>query len=321
MSFLRLRNISKRFDGDTLALNGLTLELPKGQLLGLIGESGSGKSTLLRVAAGLETQDTGEVFLGDMAILNPSQKLVAGYDQIQLVHQQFNLYPHSTVEENIRRPLLLYDKSYAQDRTEYLLEAFSLGSMRKRLPRELSGGQQQKVAIAKALSLEPEVLLFDEPFSHLDPLQKRQLLEEVRDVLKELQVTGIWVTHDLNDALMLTSQVGVLHTGTLVQYGAAEELLKQPQSRYVAELFSPLNPLPGSQDLFLRPMAIHFSQASEGIKGRVKSCRFLPFFNQLTVSLEDVALDWTVFDNGRSFREGDQVYLKFSGEDVMSLPK
>lgn len=321
MSFFRLTHISKRFDGDSLALDGVTLELAKGQVVGLIGESGSGKSTLLRIAAGLETQDQGEVFLGDMPILNPSQKLVPGYDQIQLVHQQFKLYPHSTVEENIRRPLLQYDKSYAQERTEHLLEAFNLGKMRRRLPRELSGGQQQKVAIAKALSLEPEVLLFDEPFSQLDPLQKRKLLDEIREVFEQLQVTGIWVTHDLNDALMLTSRVGVLYNGSLVQQGGAEELFNRPKNRYVAELFSPLNPLPGLQGRFLRPTAIVLSQTPGGIKGWVKSCRFLSYYNQLILILEDAGLEWLVFDDSRSFGEGDVVYLRFNAADIMSLPE
>ncbi|WP_209330668.1 ABC transporter ATP-binding protein [Lunatimonas salinarum] len=319
MSFFCLRGISKRFDKDTQALSGITLELAKGQLLGLIGESGSGKSTFLRIAAGLETQDRGEVLLDGEPILNPSQKLVAGYDQIQLVHQQFKLYPNSTVEENIRRPLLLYDKSYAQERTEYLLDAFNLESMRRRLPRELSGGQQQKVAIAKALSSEPEVLLFDEPFSHLDSLQKRQLLLEIQAVFRKLHVTGIWVTHDISDALMLTPYIAVLRKGTLIQQGNVEELFNHPKNRYVASLFTPINPLPEGRGRFLRPTAIRVSTDGEGLAGRITSCCFLPYHNQLTVCLTGTGLEWIILDERRIFRQGDLVSLVFPRGEIMTL--
>lgn len=302
-----------------MALDGINLELAKGELLGLIGESGSGKSTLLRIAAGLEVQDEGEVSLGSLKILNPAQKLVAGYDQIQLVHQQFKLYPHSTVEENIKRPLLLYDRDFASQRTSHLLSLFGLTDLKNRLPRELSGGQQQKVAIARALSLEPEVLLFDEPFSHLDPLQKRRLLEEIQEALHLLDVTGIWVTHDLSDALMLTSSLAVLHKGKIIQQGEAEALFRRPVNIQVAELFSTLNPHPTEENGYLRPSAIRIAPTGDGLKGLVKQVRFLPEYNLLSVSVEGFGLTWNAMDTLRTYKANQQVCLQFDSCDVLKL--
>lgn len=315
MSFLTLEGIRKSYDGQRQVLDGISIHLNKGDLLGLIGASGSGKSTLLRIAAGLEFADEGEVFLAGNRILNPTQKLVAGYDEIQLVHQHFNLFPLSTVEENIRRALLLYDKDYAKERTENLLEIFQLTQMRDRLPRELSGGQQQKVAIARALSVEPEVLLFDEPFCHLDPVQKRSLLEEIREVFQKLHVTGIWVTHDVEDALMLTHKLLVIDEGVILQQGDVGELYYSPNSRTVAELFSPLNALPGSNESFLRPEAV--SIVSEGnVSGKIVESRFLPAQNQLTVALDEGTY-WKVGDPARIHAVNDTVYLTWSEKDVL----
>jgi ABC-type Fe3+/spermidine/putrescine transport system ATPase subunit len=320
MSFFNLQNIQKRYKDQTPVLDDVTLSLGKGELLGLIGESGSGKSTLLRIAAGLETQDKGEVTLGSLTVLSPAQKLVAGYDQIQLVHQQFKLYPHSTVEENIRRPLLLYDRAYAAERANHLLALFGLAELKNRLPRELSGGQQQKVAIARALSLEPDVLLFDEPFSQLDPPQKRRLLEEIQEALRQLEVTGIWVTHDLSDALMLTSSLAVLHHGKIIQRGSAEELFHSPTNRHVAELFSSLNLLPDSPNRYVRPSSIQVLPTGGGLIGHVTQVRFLPEYNLLTVAINETAIVWQVMDPSRNFKADQAVTLKYDQSSVLRLP-
>lgn len=318
MSFLRVQHIHKAYQDSPPVLDDFSLQVEKGTVLGLIGETGSGKSTLLRVIAGLEAQDEGDVYLGEMKILNPTQKLVAGYDEIQLIHQQFKLYPHSSVEENIRRPLLLYDKTYAAERTEYLIQLFGLSDLRGRLPRELSGGQQQKVAIARGLSLEPEVLLLDEPFSHLDAPQKRILIEEIRDVFAKLQVTGIWVSHDVEEVLTLTETIAVIRSGRLVEKGNTWRVFEKPSNRYVAELFSPLNPLPSEPSDYIRPQHVRLKKMGKGIKGRVIRRQFLPSFNALTVSIngsEDIL--WQVEDGERTASVGDVVILDYDPQRVL----
>ena len=178
MSYFSLRTLTKSYDSH-VALQEFNLELAKGEFVSIIGESGSGKSTLLRIAAGLLTQTGGEVLLDGKKIENPEQKLVPGYDEIKLIHQDYQLFPNTSVEENITRPLLNYEENYRNQRVGHLLDRLGLTPYKDRLPRQLSGGQQQKVAIAQALAVEPEVLLLDEPFSHLDAIQKRKLIYDL----------------------------------------------------------------------------------------------------------------------------------------------
>lgn len=320
MSFLLLEGLRKRYtDAPGMALEGFSLSLLKGQRLAIIGESGSGKSTLLRIIAGLEAQDKGTVTLKGNPILNPSQKLVAGYDEIQLIHQQFKLYPFSTAEENIKRPLIQYDKKYAEERTSILLELFGLTDKKDRLPKQLSGGEQQKVAIARALSLEPELLLLDEPFSNLDAIQKRTLLEELHDIFEEIDLTVIWVTHDLSDALAVADELCVMRAGKIVQQGKADELFRKPKSRYVASLFSRLNPIPQENNKYIRPQHIHLDASGTGIEGIVKKCQFRLGYNHLTVLLEDKNISWSIQDRKREFKVGDRVGLTYNEKDVLAF--
>lgn len=238
MSYFSIRKVSKTYELHP-ALKEFSLALEKGQFTAIVGESGSGKSTLLRIMAGLETQTSGEVWLNDRQIENPKQKLVPGYDEIKLIHQDYHLQPNSTVEENISRPLLNYDKAYARDRVDRLLFDLGLEGFKDRHPRQLSGGQQQKVAIATALAVEPDVLLLDEPFSSLDSIQKHRLISELKELFLELGTTVVFVTHDLDDALRLTDNLIIFQKGKVVQKGGSQELCEHPKTRYVARLFFP----------------------------------------------------------------------------------
>ncbi|MDN3669785.1 ABC transporter ATP-binding protein [Echinicola jeungdonensis] len=320
MTYLKIEKVSKQYDEDNMALEGFSLEVPKGNVISMVGESGSGKSSLLRIIAGLEIQSAGLVYLGDQKILNPNEKLVPGYDEIQLIHQEYKLYPNSTVEENIARPLLMYDKAYQKERVEELLDLLTLTAHRHKKPRQLSGGQQQKVAIARALSIEPEVLLLDEPFSSLDAIQKRELIEELKQIFESLQVTVIFVTHDLDDALLLTEQLFIIHKGKLIQQGNAEDVFRHPANLYVAKLFGYLNVLPGKENNFVRPSDIHFLK-SGGIKAKVQKRQYLIHYNLLTVQLEGSGEIWRVEDKEREFQEGDTLFLDFDEDKVLYLEK
>lgn len=257
MKFLSIKGLTKTYPGDVQALHEVSLEVSKGERWAIIGASGSGKSTLLKLIAGLEAQDEGEVYLDGEKILNSTEKLVAGYDAIQLVKQENGLFPHSTVAENITRPLLQYDKAYTKERLEALLTLFGLEGKREAYPRQLSGGEQQKVAIARAMSLEPEVLLLDEPFNSLDSMQKRVLLDELNLIFQETGLTLLMVTHDIQDALLLTDRLCVFSGGgKLVTKGRIKDIHKGTRSAYVAGFFGPLNVLPGKESRFLRPVHI-----------------------------------------------------------------
>lgn len=320
MTFLKILGLRKRYqDAPGMALNDYSLSLGKGQRLAIIGESGSGKSTLLRIIAGLEMQDEGTVTLNGNAILNPAQKLVAGYDEIQLIHQQFKLYPFSTAEENIKRPLIQYDKKYVEERTSLLLALFSLTDKKDRLPKQLSGGEQQKVAIARALSIEPELLLLDEPFSNLDAIQKRILLEELHDIFEEIDLTVIWVTHDLSDALAVADELCVMRAGKIAQQGKAAEIFRNPKNRYIASMFSRLNQLGQEKNKYIRPQHVIVDTSGEGMYGIVKKCQFRLGYNHLTVLLEDENIFWSVQDRKREFKVGDRVGLTYNEKNVLAF--
>jgi iron(III) transport system ATP-binding protein len=317
MSYFSVRQVSKSYD-NTMALANFSLELKKGDFLSIIGASGSGKSTLLRIMAGLEVQDDGEVFLDGKLILNPKSKLVSGYDEIKLIHQDYHLFPNSTVEENIARPLLHFEKEYGKERVETLLKLLGLNNFRDRYPRQLSGGQQQKVAIAKALSVEPELLLLDEPFSSLDTIQTHQLISELKDLFLKLGTTVVFVTHDLDDALRLTDNLLILQNGKTVQIGSSQELCENPKSRYVAQLFSPINLIPDRFNSYIRPSNVKL-RSKGPLLGHVVDSRFLVHFNSLRVRLKNGGDIWEVDDPLRKFQIGDRVYLNWDEEKVMRL--
>lgn len=317
MTFLSIRHLSKSYDSH-VALHDFSLELARGEFLSIVGESGSGKSTLLRLILGLMIQSGGEVRLEEKLIENPAQKLVPGYDEIKLIHQDYQLFPNSTVEENISRPLLQYDAKYRAQRVSRLMTQLGLENYKDRLPRQLSGGQQQKVAIAQALAVEPEVLLLDEPFSHLDAIQKRKLIFELKELLQEMGTTVIFVTHDLDDALRLTDSLLILQKGKVVQKGNSKVLCEHPKSRYVARLFSPINLIPDRFNSYIRPADVRLRTRGE-LLGHVVEQRYLVHYNSLLIRLREGGHIWEVDDPLRKYQVGDRVYLHFNEEKVLVL--
>ncbi|MCE7057931.1 ABC transporter ATP-binding protein [Algoriphagus sp. AGSA1] len=315
MSYFSVSGVTKSYESQ-VALHPFSLELAQGDFLAIVGESGSGKSTLLRIMAGLEVQDSGEVTLEGKPILNPKQKIVSGYDEIKLIHQNFHLYPNSTVEENISRQLLHYEKVYAKRRVEELLKLLGLGDFRDRLPYQLSGGQKQKVAIGKALAVEPDVLLLDEPFSSLDTIQTHHLIGELKESFKEMGTTVVFVTHDLDDALRLTDNLIILQKGKTVQKGSSRLLCEKPNTKYVARLFSPINRLPESKNTYLRPADVRL-RTKGGLLAHVTDSRFLVHFNSLQIQLKDSGITWEVDDPMRRFGVGDRVYVSWQEQNLI----
>ncbi|MCH7403109.1 ABC transporter ATP-binding protein [Belliella kenyensis] len=317
MSFLEIKAVSKAYQKGNEVVHDFSLSLEKGKVLSLVGESGSGKSTLLRIVAGLENKDSGKVVIGDLEVQNPNERLVPGYDDVQLVYQEYQLYPNSTVEENIARPLIQYDKAYRKERVAHLLKMLRLEPFKDTLPRNLSGGQQQKVAIGRALSLEPEVLLLDEPFSSLDGIQRRELIGELKEIFESLRVTVLFVTHDLDDALQMTNDLAIMQGGKLIQRGAPEDVFSKPNNMYAAKLFSHLNELPGKDKTFVRPSDLEIYK-SKGLSAKVVDKQYLIHFDQLTLQLKDGTI-WKAEDKKRSFKIGDRVYLKWLEKNEISF--
>lgn len=319
MNFLSIQGLSKHYENNIPALHDFSLEISKGSIWSIVGESGSGKSTLLKIISGLEDQQEGAVFMDGIKIQNPTEKLVPGYHEIQMIHQNNNLYPHSTVEANIARPLLLYDKQYKKERVEAILELLDLQAFRKKLPRQLSGGQQQKVAIGRALSNEPEILLLDEPFTGLDSQQKRKLIEELRKIFVTLHITVILVTHDIDDALTLTDHLCIMKKGKLIQQGLAPKIFASPKNAYVARFFSDLNVLPQQTQAYIRPADIYLREDQKGIKGKVIDSIFLVPYNRLSILLEDSEIIWKMEDKTRHFQIGDTIHLDYDNGKILSF--
>ncbi len=240
MHFLEVRTVSLTISGKQL-LNSISLEVNKGEVFCICGESGAGKTTLLKLIAGLEDADAGTVYFNGKVVTGPSQNLVPGHPKIVMVFQDTQLSPNRTVEENIAWELRSYPKNYQLERTQELLEKWRLLHLKKLFPRELSGGEKQKTALAKAMAKNPELLLLDEPFSNMDFLLKSELREQLLTIAKEEDVTTVFVTHDTKEALSVAEQIAVIKEGTIVQTASPTEIYNKPVSAYVSSFFGAEN--------------------------------------------------------------------------------
>ncbi|MBR11315.1 MAG: spermidine/putrescine ABC transporter ATP-binding protein [Rickettsiales bacterium] len=237
---LEAKNINKAYEGRAI-LENISLDLVKGDVHVLLGPSGSGKTSLLRILAGLLDSDSGEVLLDGEAIEGPKDRLVPGYEEISIAHQDFKLKHKMSVFENIRYELLSYTKDYQLERIEALLSLFRIQHLRDKDISLLSGGEKQRVAISRAMAHEPDVLLMDEPFSNLDLGSKSSLLREIRELARKTETAILLVTHDTRDALQVADKISVLHNGSLIRQGTPKEIYDDPQKEVVATLFGPYN--------------------------------------------------------------------------------
>ncbi|WP_421976536.1 ABC transporter ATP-binding protein [Roseivirga seohaensis] len=242
MKFLKVNKASKTYSGNEKpAVSDLAFSMKKGEIVSFVGASGSGKSTLLKMIGGLISPENGTIHFQGKELDKPEDKLIPGQEGIKMVFQDLRLMPNRTVQENIKYPLLLFDRAYQNERVEELLEICHLQEFRKRLPRELSGGQQQRLALAKTLAEEPELLLMDEPFSNLDPIVKSKLIVEVSEIIRNQQLSLIIVTHDTQDALMLSDKIGFMSDGKLLQYDSPLNIYNKPKSVEIAAFFGNVN--------------------------------------------------------------------------------
>jgi ABC-type sulfate/molybdate transport systems ATPase subunit len=223
-----------------------SLELEEGKTLAIIGESGCGKSTLLKLIYGLHDLDEGKIFWKEEEVLGPKYHLVPGMDFMKYLAQDFDLMPFITVAENVGKYLSNIDKEKKQNRILELLEIVEMAEFANVKAKFLSGGQMQRVALARVLALEPEVLLLDEPFSHIDNFRKNSLRRSLFKYLKEHKITTIIASHDENDYLPFVDGIVVLKDGKQIAKGAPKELIANPPNYYVASLFDDVNEIKAS---------------------------------------------------------------------------
>jgi ABC-type spermidine/putrescine transport systems, ATPase components len=238
MTSIRIVDLEKRF-GEVLALSDVNLEIGKGEFFTLLGPSGCGKTTLLRTIAGFYRQDKGEIWLGEERVDDlPAHKRDTG-----MVFQNYAVFPHMTVFENVAYGLKVrkLPKAEIRKRVGAALETVHLKDYEERTPDQLSGGQQQRVGLARAMAIEPRVLLFDEPLSNLDAKLRVEMRDEIRAAQKKLGITAVYVTHDQEEALVISDRIAVVSGGKVQQVGAPWEVYKDPANLFVASFVGKVN--------------------------------------------------------------------------------
>ena len=237
---LSLKNISKKYD-NTMILKDISFTCEKGDIVGLIGSSGSGKTTLLRIISGLETPDSGTIQLNNEMINDKLLCISPEKRDCSLVFQDFALFPNMTISDNI-----FFGKNSIKnnDLIHDLIQFCGLESLLDRYPHEASGGEQQRVALVRALSINPSLLLLDEPLSHLDSDLKQNIRNELINLFEKVKTTTLFVSHDIEDAMTMANKVVVLKDGLVEQIGSPSNIYDQPMNRYVAKLFGKSNIIP-----------------------------------------------------------------------------
>jgi iron(III) transport system ATP-binding protein len=238
---MRTLALTKQF-GEVLAVDGVDLDVRRGEFLGVLGPSGCGKTTLLRLIAGFERPDGGGVEIDGRAVTGPRRNLPPEERRVGMVFQESALFPHLDVAGNIGFGL---SRGGRGARIAELVALVGLAGLQRRMPHELSGGQQQRVALARALAPDPALILLDEPFSGLDATLRAQLRLEVRDILRAAGATTVFVTHDQAEALEISDRVAVMRSGRIEQISTPDQLYLRPVNRFVAGFVGEANLLPG----------------------------------------------------------------------------
>jgi spermidine/putrescine transport system ATP-binding protein len=240
---VRLEEVVKRFD-DAVAVDGITVDIPRGSFFALLGPSGCGKTTTLRMIGGFEEPTEGRIFLGDQDVVGlPPYKR-----DVNTVFQSYALFPHMTIEDNVAFGLERKGVPKAQrgGRVSEMLELVGLSGFAKRKPKQLSGGQQQRVALGRALVNQPRVLLLDEPLGALDLKLRKQMQLELKRIQSEVGITFVHVTHDQEEAMTMADTIAVMHGGRIEQLGPPAELYERPATAFVAGFLGVSNLLPGT---------------------------------------------------------------------------
>jgi multiple sugar transport system ATP-binding protein len=316
MAEVRLQGVTKTY-GATTALRDMSITVPDGSFVVLLGPTGAGKTTMLRMVSGLDTPDTGEVFIGGQSVrgLTPAQRNVA------MVFQQYSLYPHLTVRENmefpLKSPLLRTPKAEIARKVAEVAEILQISHKLDNKATTLSGGEMQRVSIGRALVRNPAVYLMDEPLSSLDAKLRADLRIELKNIQANLGATFLYVTHDQVEAMTMATHVGVLDRGRLVQFGTPREIYENPVSIYAAgrlgqphinilpaDLFGPAPP--NAHKIGLRPEQI---RQGEGQDSLVKRVEYLGDQTRLHLSFKHHDLI-TLIDAHTTLQAGDIVKIQ-----------
>lgn len=337
MAYIEFRGICKSYDGVNQVLKNIDLDVEKGELVTLLGPSGCGKSTLLRSLAGLEQISSGKIILDGEDITNlPVQKRGIG-----MVFQQYSLFQNMNVEENIAFGLKIakMDKLTISEKVKKAIEMVDLVGKEKSYPSQLSGGQQQRVAIARAIVMEPKVLLLDEPLSAIDAKLRRELQEKIKHVQKKLKITTIFVTHDQDEAMIMSDRIHLMNQGIIEQSGKPVDLYTHPVSKFAAEFIGHYNILDKLKLNILLPLE-KFDDGFYAIRPETVQIQGEPIMDNGMYTFEAVVENFisrgnvlrytlrcgdvfftseVLFRSFALFEEGQKVYVGIEPHNILSI--
>ncbi len=271
MNLLKIKNLNKVFckDGICVAKN-ISFEIKRGEIFTLMGRSGSGKSSLLRMICGFEKPDGGEIILGEKQIFSENIDLEPKKRELSMVFQNYALFPHLSVKQNI----LFGSDEIAKKRLKDLLEKVGISAIKDRYPHEISGGQQQRVALCRALIRAPKILLLDEPFSNIDTELRATLRVELKEMIRAFDMTALFVTHDREDAFYMSDRIAVMDSGEILQIGRPRVLYDRAKNFECAKFLGKVNFFDfGKRKVGVRPENLEIHSSGE-IEVMVKDCIF-----------------------------------------------
>ena len=326
---LAVRDLGLRF-GPATALEGVSVEVRRGEVVCVLGASGSGKSTLLRLVAGVTRPTSGHVLLGGIEVAGPHSFVEPERRRVGMVFQDYALFPHLSVAANVAFGVTGRRRAEVDAMVQSLLERVDLTRYAKSYPHMLSGGERQRVALARALAPRPQMLLMDEPFSSLDGRLRDQIRQETLDLLRETETTTIIVTHEPDEALRIADRIVILDQGHLVESGTPEELYTRPATIFAARLFGHLNELRGTcqngciitplgsfdashlaehaaGSVFIRPHHLRLVQGSSNIRARVIRTTFLGEVDHVLLDVAGLEAPVALRATGRTRLEPDEI--------------
>ena len=295
--FLEIDKLSKRYSKNSI-LNNISFKIKKGDIVSIVGPSGSGKTTLLKCITGLCDIDTGSIKLNSKQL----KRLEPNLRNIAYVFQESPLFPHLTVNQNIIFNLKVFDR----EKLNFIIEKINIGHLKNRYPHEISGGENQRVSVARSLIRNPDLLLMDEPFSNLDLYIKDKLKELVFELISELNTTTIIVNHDIKDSLEISDKILILIDGKINNYDIPNEVYSNPKCLESANLFGVLNRINTNKDPFYcRPEDIKLT--SSGLTARVINSSFMGPFYKIIAHLNDEKI---IFYSNKDLLYDDKIYLE-----------
>ncbi len=345
-ALIEVKNIECKYRQHTI-VKDLSLHVNQGSLVCLLGPSGCGKTTVLRAIAGFEPVHHGTIHINDQEVSRPGFTLVPEKRQLGMVFQDYALFPHMTVLENISFGLRKLGKTEQQATAREMLSVVGMNEYGERYPHELSGGQQQRIALARALAPHPKAILLDEPFSNLDVEMRKRLSSEVRNILKNRGITGIMVTHDQDEAFALGDSVGVMKDGRILQWDTPFNLYHEPADRFVADFigqgvfidgvmvtpnqirteFGIVNadraynwPEESVVEILLRPDDVVYDPEGS-LQGKVTEKAFKGAEIMYTLQLDTGTKILSLFPSHEDFMVGDKVNIRMDIQHVVAFTK